>query len=740
MAQTDITGMLLEVDEPRVTDLSREVLTTIFGDNWWNLAAQTSSNQAIFELLLTLNAICAVVIAWLMILTLLISTTGAAQEGRVMGGKYLNPWVPLRFAFAMAAVTPIQHGLCAMQLLLLTCVGVSVNLANSMLDTALNWIQTESSLTAFNNTSKSYSRLQGTLDVGESVTGASKMSGKTLAVQILQAEAFLSYLNLQLGCDSTTSNFAKHLTEVEDPTTQAITLYFNGTGRLECKRGYLQKDREAFGGFSLKVNPENEAIEPVDLRDRVRLLKELITQVELTGAPRHFATMKFAGDLSEAVTVLEDRTLVQAQGVQYAVKLAELAKGRGDRPEKLKQKLDMFLLNAKSQGWFGLGSHYWTLATLEQELQAADDLRVEFLAPKFRSFADCLPFSFATAFWPRLNEASYLGDKPSDDLWSKLWEYLAPFTGLTKRFAYALEDSPDALLATVHLARWTSGTCSAILVAAEAAKLAAVGGSKLLTKNAAMRVADFFTGGGEASDSVLKALLEDLSFFLKLIILPLWCFSTCVAYLVPAIPFLIWVAALAGWVAITLEAIIAAPIWLIGHAMPEGEGFAGAHGRSGYMLVLSILLRPCLLVLSMLTCFMVMRATGSIIGSLMAPFIDSQADLSSVTLGLVGCVFMFIITCGAITLLTWKLFDLVTKMPDRIIRWVGQQIASFGSEANTALNLKTFSHSSHNAALLAQSSANSVKRGLANKSSISRNENLMLRDNSTKVNLNKVGP
>ena len=715
MAQTNITDIMLDGGDPLTTDLSREVLTTLFGDSWWNLS-NSGTTQAIFELLLTLNGICAVVVAWIMILTLLISASGAAQGQHSLGGKYLNPWVPLRFAFAMACVTPIHHGLCAMQILLLASVGVSINMANSMLDTALNWLKTESTLTAVNSASQGqdYSLWQGTLDVGDSVTGASKISGKTLAVQILQAEAFLIYLHNELGCNAPDSNFAEHLSEVHDPKTGMVTLYFNGSGRLQCQRGSLRKEPAAFGGFTLSKNQSNDVVYRVDLSERVRVLKDLISKVEQTGAPAHFATMQFAENSGEAVTVVEDRSKVQALGVAYAAKLAALTRGHGERSTQLQQKLELFIANAKALGWFGLGSHYWTLA-IEQELQAHDDLSVGFLAPNYRSFGDCLPASFATGFWPRLNEASYLGDQPSDSLWEKLWEYLTPFTGLSKRFAYALEASPDALLAMVDLARWTSATCTSILVAAEAAKLAALGGSKLLTKNAAMRVADFFTGGGEASDSVMRALLEDLSFFLRLVILPLWVFATFVAYLVPAMPFLIWVAAIAGWVVLTLEAIIAAPIWLIGHAMPDGEGFAGAHGRSGYMLVLSILLRPCLLVLSMLVCFMVLRATGSIIGSLMAPFIDGQAGLSGFTLGIVGCVFMFIITCGTIALLTWKLFDLVTQMPDRIIRWVGQQIVNLGNEAGTALNLGTFKNANVQSGSLARAGVGAVQRGLSAK-------------------------
>ncbi|MBQ7618474.1 MAG: DotA/TraY family protein, partial [Desulfovibrio sp.] len=527
MSKEDLTGELLRGEAPVVTDLSREVLTTIFGGNWWNLTEQGSA-EGIFELLLMLNAICAVVIAWLMILTLVISSTGAAQEGRALGGKYLNPWVPLRFAFAMAAGTPVRHGRCAMQVILLSCVGVSINMANAMLDTALAWVEKNSTLVAVETSSAAddFALVQGRLDVGGDVTGASKTGGKTLAVQILENEAFLIYLHSQLGCNTPASGFAKALSEEENPETGDITLYFSQDGQMECMRGSVQKNRAVFGGFVIRQNQANDVTTPLPIKERVKLLKELIDQVERTGAPAHFAVLKMQA--AEMARVVEDRALVQAEGVLYASKLATLVRGQGQRSEALQARLKSFVANAHSLGWFGLGSQYWTLATLEQELESADNVHVSWLRPRYRSFAEILPASFATTFWPRINEASYLGDHPSDSILGKIVDYLSPLTGITKRFAYALGESHDALLAMVHLARWVSGVCSSVLVAAETAKLAAIGGSKLLTRNVVSRVGDFFTGGGEASDSVVKTLIQDVSFFLNAIVLPLWAFSTFV--------------------------------------------------------------------------------------------------------------------------------------------------------------------------------------------------------------------
>jgi len=116
--------------------------------------------------------------------------------------------------------------------------------------------------------------------------------------------------------------------------------------------------------------------------------------------------------------------------------------------------------------------------------------------------------------------------------------------------------------------------------------------------------------------------------------------------------------------------------------MPEGEGFAGQHGRMGYMLLLSTLLRPSLLVISMFLSILILQATGSLIGPLFSPFVNSMVTLGSI--GIVGSIFLFVFLAGTVALLTWKTFDLVTAVPDRIIRWIGQQIAPLGNEAAQA--------------------------------------------------------
>ncbi len=124
--------------------------------------------------------------------------------------------------------------------------------------------------------------------------------------------------------------------------------------------------------------------------------------------------------------------------------------------------------------------------------------------------------------------------------------------------------------------------------------------------------------------------------------------------------------------------------------MPEGAGFAGQHGRTGYMLILSILVRPLLLVISMFLAMIIMQATGSLIGVLFTPFAQSMdssfGDYLFAGLGITGNIFIFFILTGTVSMFTWEIFKLVTQIPDRLIRWVGQNVQNLGDEGRTAMS------------------------------------------------------
>lgn len=137
-------------------DISAQLLTRIFGTGWDSLASLASGAPAdgvmgtlIFDLMYVLNSCCAVAVAWLFILTVLSAALGSAQDGTGIGGRrYSSAWLPLRYSFAMGAITPVFHGLSAMQVMVLSAIGLSIQFADGMWEQGLAYISRTGAVTA----------------------------------------------------------------------------------------------------------------------------------------------------------------------------------------------------------------------------------------------------------------------------------------------------------------------------------------------------------------------------------------------------------------------------------------------------------------------------------------------------------------------------------------------------------------------------------------------------------------
>jgi conjugal transfer/type IV secretion protein DotA/TraY len=71
-----------------------------------------------------------------------------------------------------------------------------------------------------------------------------------------------------------------------------------------------------------------------------------------------------------------------------------------------------------------------------------------------------------------------------------------------------------------------------------------------------------------------------------------------IAFVLPMIPWLMWVAGVAGWLVLVCEAVIAVPLWMLAHMTFGGEGLHGRAGE-GYGLIFNVLFRPTLMLIGL---------------------------------------------------------------------------------------------------------------------------------------------
>ena len=142
---------------------------------------------------------------------------------------------------------------------------------------------------------------------------------------------------------------------------------------------------------------------------------------------------------------------------------------------------------------------------------------------------------------------------------------------------------------------------------------------------------------------------------------------------------------------LVLEAVVAAPVWIAAHAMPEGEGIAGEHGRRGYMMLINILLRPSLMVIGFFLSIVLISAFSKVAliiltNESITNIQDSDPAWWFTGLGLFGMLMSFVggivIVGGTLIIIIHKSLSLVTWLPENVIKWAGGESGSLGEQSD----------------------------------------------------------
>ena len=201
----------------------------------------------------------------------------------------------------------------------------------------------------------------------------------------------------------------------------------------------------------------------------------------------------------------------------------------------------------------------------------------------------------------------------------------------------------------------------------------------------ALGVVDVAHSMGKALPFVGKAipnLDKYISFALFTVFLPLLLYGLALAYYLPAIPFIRWISALVGWIILVVEALVAAPLWLCAHALPDGEGAAGQHGKRGYFLLLGILIRPPLMVCGFFAAVILMNVVGRMLGAGFEMFVGGT--MQTKIIGITGTFSMLVILGIVVIMTANKFFSLIHYLPEHVTNWIGQQFHALGEKEDQA--------------------------------------------------------
>jgi conjugal transfer/type IV secretion protein DotA/TraY len=205
--------------------------------------------------------------------------------------------------------------------------------------------------------------------------------------------------------------------------------------------------------------------------------------------------------------------------------------------------------------------------------------------------------------------------------------------------------------------------------------LAAMGVAGLLasaTTSTGAAVWEFFTGnwGGAAATIGGHAIMSFFGTPIFAALLSLLIPGIIIAYVLPMIPYVIWMAGVAGWIILVCEAMIAVPLWMLAHMTVGGDGL---HGRAveGWSLLFNVVFRPTLMVIGLFMGYFVFDCMSWLIREsfgIAVGFVLQNGWIVTNFIGLVVLLSIFVMTHVVAALMS---FRMVTLLPHHLPRLIG---------------------------------------------------------------------
>ena len=198
-------------------------------------------------------------------------------------------------------------------------------------------------------------------------------------------------------------------------------------------------------------------------------------------------------------------------------------------------------------------------------------------------------------------------------------------------------------------------------------------------------------------DKLTGATLQNISGFLITFAMIGLTAGFILFYVVPFLPFIYFFFAVGGWVKGIFEAMVGVPLWALAHLRIDGNGLAGQAAVAGYFLVFEVFLRPILIIFGLLASIAIFSAMVSVLHQIFDLVIantggfDVAAELDptvaagtasqlAVMRGAIDEFFYTVIYAVIVYLMGLSSFKLVDLIPNNILRWMGQSVASFGDK------------------------------------------------------------
>jgi conjugal transfer/type IV secretion protein DotA/TraY len=689
---------------PPPTDASLRILNAIFGPQWQHIITGggiSGGGTIFFRLLGALNGVVLAGVAVMLVYSLATGAMGTAHEGEAMGKRYHTLWAPIRSAVAVGALAPLPWagGLSMIQAIVLAMVFWGIGGADHLAGYAIQYMRSHGGAIVTQPAADTDARNAAAIALNAAVIQyywAQDGHGTSLAYTVSTTHpgdaprTFSGIIDARLASSGPAEvTLAGGLPAQSPDGAQSPG---GGPGRIvwtfHAPTGLsLPAGGAPLGSVAIKCLHLDSPLCRARAQGVAGMLESLypIAQRIVGPVPDGARTYLHQRATQPPGAATRDQEAV-AQAISSAISIYRNARMTGIRAlsnsasGSQRARMRRIGQDVYARGWASLGSWYWLLsdsqAAVQDQIdagwantqpdwrlvQSASFPRLDALLAKTKRYISTVPVLAQTVADVRAAGGARLSK--SDDLLNVVGDKIV---GMSNDMIHALaQGDPIANLQAVgqYMLDAAYGMYGTIAVALGAATGVA---------HSYLETIPFIGAGLAGAAGVLKIWVVPAIFAtIAAVIVG----GMLLAFYLPAVPMILFIFSVIGWVILVIESVVAAVLWAAAHALPDGEGLAGQHGRQGYMLLLSVLLRPALTVIGFFGSFLLTSAVGHWIYEAISIGFASQN--AAYVRGPFTALAVLIIGGGILIFAVHKTFELTTWLPEKVLRWVGQYADNLG--------------------------------------------------------------
>lgn len=606
---------------------ANRIISSILGESWHNMFSEGPTGDLaglIVSIFQIFNSVVILATALIVGYSLWSGVVQTAHEGKALGKRYSSLWTPIRMAMGAGLTAPV-FGVSLVQMIVLAVAGLSFSVADDVAN-----------------------ELGDFMAKGGSIAISSPMMQKhdahRVAAALMYAETCKEYKNA--------NEFDVNMVSGADNWVEAgwyRSSWFYG------KPGVMGFGDNLCGSLDVKYKEDGPYTADIKagIQDMAGSLqpaaKAIVTnQIDVPESYYSSAVSRYESMLSTIV---------------------EKAKAGGD--EDLRRKSEAIRSSIAEHGWINLGMWYYTIMSISATRSQSTQFSFDYIAPEQMKLDGDLGglseyYNRAGGYVSRSATSMQAGSanpvSPSDISGEANESLVTTLMGI-------LDTDGDPFLTMVNVGQEVFGWGLVAYTGGKAMEY--IPGFLSFLKDTPL-------GAGGKVVSVVGSATS----FVAIIMIGL---GAWLGWYLPMLPFVNWVVGVIGVFISIAQSLFASQIWAAAHAMPEGEGLAGTHAKQGYMLLISLALRPVLIVMGFIFSYYILWAGCWL--SIQGLKVYVQTISTGTFSSYFGVIVALVVSAILVTTILHRSLGFIFESADDILTWIGggRQLGSEQSTVQRAL-------------------------------------------------------